>query len=401
MTLYSGGKYMPSNNSPAPIGDVAADGIASFVKNVAALVFRESFNYATDFPGYLADPTPAPGPFGIAKAVAQRGCRRWARGEGLENSPAFDAFYSGACGPYLDGLGENPGEGAIAVPFDGGQCPEPYLVTYTSIDNQGTPQTTTVLANGPIGGIRIRQAESGAFVVELFCRNLQPGQSSCSTLPLFNPNWFFTGQGGAGLDGGSVSIDFVTPCGADNCGNPPPEYYPAPIPPGLPPLPPLTINIPGIGPVDVEVEFDPSGNIDVCLPLLGVCGKIQNPAANPQVGTGNTPPPGVAGDPTDTGVGGSAEGEAPEGKELEGVLIEVVSADYGPNLYQNVAVDVYRGIGYIRLGYAGRNGADVTGSVAQTRQYFLAIERGLTTWDVNANLGFNLRATPFYRDKDV
>jgi len=39
----------------------------------------------------------------------------------------------------------------------------------------------------------------------------------------------------------------------------------------------------------------------------------------------------------------------------------------------------------------------MSGGTAETLQFFHAQQRGLTDYRVRANLGFNLRVTPYYR----
>ncbi len=117
-----------------------------------------------------------------------------------------------------------------APPFAGGQCRDVYLVTLVTGNNDGSfngPQT--VRARGPIGGARIAQTGS-TFVAELFCRGLNSSQTTCGPLGESAPGFYFIGQGGNNLNGGSVTVSSVVACGQDDCGDAPiPQPEPGPV----------------------------------------------------------------------------------------------------------------------------------------------------------------------------
>lgn len=388
--------------APLPV-DVGAALLTSIGNEFKALLDPANQPLANP-DGFLADPDTPPASQIPLKALGRYVCRQWARREGDSNNPAADRAYGRLCGPYLDSIDERPEPGEVGPPFSGGQCPEPYLVTYSydagEVFGSGG---ATILAHGPIGGIRRRVTETNATVIELFCRGVNLGQNVCASIANTGLGWYLLAGLGSGDIPATVSIDSIGACGADNCGNPPPEYKPPRPPITLPPITPIFIDLPDIGELQVDVNFFPDATFSLCSENVDTCVTIDptfgDGGGGGGVGGGDlVPDGGTADSPADTGNGGAASGEAPEGQELVGIRVEVLESPIGVNTYDRVAVTVFRGIGYVRMGYPGRLALDMGGAAVISPQFFLAPVRGLTAWEVRANNGFIARVTPYYRE---
>jgi hypothetical protein len=180
----------------------------------------------------------------------------------------------------------------------------------------------------------------------------------------------------------------------DNCGSLPPTYTPPGTPTGLPTLEPtVTVNVPGIGDIDLTVDFDEDGNPVVCIPALDICATIMLPIDDsPAAGPG----PGDIGEPAtpkDSGVGDEAEGEAPEGQVLGALKINILATPPNANQY---APGVFRGAAYIYLGTSVGLDQDFAGSMLTDGQLILPEKDNLTHWKIVSNPGYNLRVTPYY-----
>lgn len=125
-----------------------------------------------------------------------------------------------------------------------------------------------------------------------------------------------------------------------------------------------------------------------------------DPGAPPPGSPGDVSPttPGSPGTPATTGSGGESSGTAPTGSELSGVGVEILTFPPAAARFQNNARQPFRGAGYIAMGYPGLLGIDMSGGVINLSQFFHAQQRGLSSWRVSANIGFNLRCTPYYRE---
>jgi hypothetical protein len=126
----------------------------------------------------------------------------------------------------------------------------------------------------------------------------------------------------------------------------------------------------------------------------------EGPAGDPGDTGGGTPPPppgdiGDPGGPSDTGAGGEAEGEAPEGSILVGLKIDILAS---PSKARQFAPGVFRGACYIYMGAASNLDQDYGGSMLKSGQFFFAEKENLTHWLVSANSGYNHRVTPYYRE---
>jgi hypothetical protein len=348
---------------------------------------------------YIRDGNPESLFDALPLAAARQGCRRYAD-KGGDYPARRAARAERACRPYLDSLDYNDPP-QVKLPFRGGQCAAVYVVSATQTTNLSGTSNITFRALGPIGGVRLVQVSGNNYDWEVFCSGANFASSTCGTMPPGAPGWVRIGGVNSSDGNQTTSITSITPCGADNCGNPPPEYSPPSTPaiPG-PPREPFT-RVPDID-IDIEVEVNVDGSLDIDIGT----GPINiDPFDDPEPEDGGgvdggdlVPDGGTAGDPADTGDGGTAAGCAPSGQELVGVRVEVLERPIGFNQYANNPAEVIRGIGYVRMGYPNRLALDMGGAAVISPQFFLAPVRGLTCWEVRANLGFINRVTPFYRE---
>jgi len=364
---------------------------------------------------YLRDGNPQSLPGKISQAAGRSACRIYSTGS-VNLNPAAAEKYERACRPYLDNI-YPPSPPAIGQPIRGGQCAGLfYNVTYLSEDRASfgtncTPFANPITRNDLIGGTMPVLGPIGPIAESLVPRpnNSPNGDQSFSIM---------TGSGPRSLNlGGSVTQSYAIACGpsyrisnfvavrsngaADTCGNPPPvvrqpRENPDPTPP------PFRFNPDPFIDIDVDVDVDVDGRITV---NVGTGPITVDPfggggGGGDSGGGGNDPVggPGTSGGSGDTGAGGTEEGSADAGEELVGVLVQVLSAPEGANRFFNNSELVYRGAYYVAMGYPGRLGLDMSGGTAETLQFFHAQQRGLTDYRVRANVGFNLRVTPYYRN---
>jgi len=304
------------------------------------------------------------------------------------------------CTPYWNDNGwDGPVPGVPAVV--GGQCGERYSFTATTNRGEGTADEVSVLvAWGPITGARVVGAGTPDVTLEVNCGGVEGGYCF-NSFPAQKAQGWYGYRSGSNVQWTSPTISAMNRCSGsgDPCGDSPvdgPSVGPNP-PPDPGPLP---------GPEPTDDPDNPVGA--PILPLPPYQDPIYGPT--PIVGpTGPTGPPGGGGgnDPVggpgspggggETGGGGDESGGAEDGEELVGVLVEILSAPEGANRFFNNAELVYRGAYYVAMGYPGRLGLDMSGGTAETIQFFHAQQRGLTDYRVRANVGFNLRVTPYYR----
>jgi hypothetical protein len=180
----------------------------------------------------------------------------------------------------------------------------------------------------------------------------------------------------------------------DNCGDLSPTYTPPNIPTGLPTLPPtVVVNVPGIGDVDLTVDFDDDGNPVVCIPSLDICATVNLPTGDD---TETSVEPGNIGEesaPIGTGEGSEAEGEAPEGQVIGALKINIIGT---PLTARQYAPGIFRGAAYIYLGTGVGLDQDFAGAMLSDGQLILPEKDNLTHWKVVANIGYNLVVTPYY-----
>jgi len=345
---------------------------------------------STGLPGFIRD--------GYRKRCDQfANLPPWARLLGNGPSGALDRV----CTPYWD---DNAWDGpeVSPLPFTGGQCDgEIYLVQWTyETGDEEEPETRTVYskAYGPIGGASEGENSAGAPGAGLTTR----GGLNRTGTPYGCGGLFLVTLGASQYRqfvnaGRNPAIVSVSPCGLDNCGNPPqPPPRPGPNPPPDPG--------PTDGPEPTDDPDNPDGPPIVPLPpyddpiygptpITGPTGPTGPPGGGP-----TPPPPGDIGDPddsSDTGEGGDASGNGGEGEILVGIKIDVL--DSPPKARQYVE-GVFRGACYIYMGVEGNLDQDYGGSMLKDGQFFFAEKDNLTHWLVSANNGYNFRVTPYYRE---
>jgi len=324
----------------------------------------------------------------VGQAIARSYCRQYGADPGAAKF-GNAARIENACRPYLDD--QDPGKGAgIGIPFEGGQCPDIYQIWWDdgtgdraisgSIQGPLTfvrARLVVPLGSGPAGTARyaIEASGAGGFVLAEIVGTFSTAAPSTRVVNLTNA--------------------------VDNCGDPPPVVtQPGPI--ADPSPPPFRFNPNGDINVNVGVDILPDGTINV-----GIGGPTVNVDPFGGGGGGDTgggdadpapPPPGdigSAGGSADTGAGGEAEGEAPEGSVLVGLKIDILTS---PPKARQFATGVFRGACYIYMGVASNLDQDYGGSMLKSGQFFFAEKENLTHWQVSANNGYNHRITPYYRE---
>lgn len=383
---------------------------------------KDAVNGVFDFGDFVESDAPRT-PFGNAIRTTNRwACRVWSRSLKDSFPESANAFNQSICGGYLESISELPTDGSLDSPFSGGQCAGVnYTVTarVTAIspyEPLTVENTITVTREGPITGV-----EGQSLATQSICT--PPGGASNSgrtnvrairqrlivrsgTLLTISPE--VGSVDGWGPATCILTADVVFPADVtttevlsivrtdglpDNCGNFPPTYTPPGIPGGLLPLAPtVSVDIPGVGPVDVSVSFDDDGNPVVCIPALDICATVDLPTGDNADGLG----PGDIGEPAtpvDTGAGGVAEGEAPPGMVIGALKINILSS---PGNAKQFAPGVFRGAAYIYLGTSDGLDQDFAGSMLTDGQLILPEKDNLTKWKVFSNFGYNLRVTPFY-----
>lgn len=365
---------------------------AASVAVAAALLTATREEAILSGPEYIRDADPDGLTKRIGLGLARQTCRRYADGA-ADITPARAVQYENACRPYLDSVGYGTGP-EIEKPFDGGQCADVlYRVDYEFRNGNNPFVPATLFERGPLSvstALAPGDENAGCLNGTVFTRKTLLGANGARRVL----------SSGCNTDSRVTSI---TPAegGPNNCGNPPPVIT-QPEPPAAPgpKFEPIVV-IPVIN-IDAGVTVNLDGTVDVEIGEVNVTIDPFGDApggGGGGVGAGDlVPDGGLAGAPADTGNGGVASGEAPMGQELVGVRVEVLEAPIGFNQYANNPAVVYRGIGYIRMGYSGRLALDVGASAVISPQFFLAPVRGFTNWEHRANTGFINRVTPFYRE---
>lgn len=358
---------------------VIATGIANAIGDQINATIDDAVRSVTNPGAFLADDTPSvllvP-----QQQVGRAFCRAWAR-TGVGNSPRLDAINAKACTPYLESLGEEPIPGSLASPFTGGQCAGVnYVLEYRAFRSDNTfIDVFVVTVEGPISAFSVVRSGDSQVRVDY----TYGGGIGASFTQVLN-NIFVRFQPMVRRQDGQ----------ADNCGNPPPDYTPPSPKPGLPPYSPV-VPVPGTDDdTGVDFTFNPDGSVDISLPDLGVEVTI---GAGPGDGAGGISPgdQGVPGGPESTGADGEAEGEAPAGSVLSGLLVTQIATTRAVSEF---AAGVFRGVAYVYMG--GDAGLDLIpgGAALREGQFIIAPVDYLTKWKVNANVGFQVSVTPYYRE---
>jgi len=379
---------------PQSLTEKARESVANYLYDELERGVKRGFEIANDYPGFIADTAPAPPVYRAAKAMTRQACRAWARGSTPIRGPVADAVYGPLCEPYLDSIGEMPGDGSLNPPdFQGGQCPARYTVIADrySLATGALSQANQVLNSNALGPLSLVSGGN------------DPPPGGCTTGTFSPGTRMVTGGGDTFTVSGSGCSEFhpqfrnirVTRNDGlpDDCGSLPPTYTPPVTVPGLPPLPPVQLDVPGVGPIGVNVEFNPDGTVTVTLPDLGIEVTKGDPSDTRPPGE---LPPGDQGDPGPAAPvppGGSQEGEAPDGFVLVGLRISnLVAPDSAPRF----APGVFRGVCYIYMGGSDGLDQDFAGSQVRDGQFIFAERQNLTRWRVAANVGFSFTVTPYY-----
>jgi len=363
---------------PSPIAII--EGLRNFEEQAGEFIRNGP---STGLPGYVRD--------GYRERCDQfANLPPWARLLGNGPSGAMDRI----CSPYWDDNGWD-GPEKTPPPFTGGQCPGTVYRVSGTYSDEGTggnpspwgPNSVT----GPVTGVVNRPPTGGGAGR----RDIWVTSGGGADVRVFTDA--FDSQAGPNV----ITAITLLSGGPDTCGDPIPEFptRPGPNPPPDPgpvggPVPTDDPNNP-IGPplIPLPPYDDP---IYGPTPIVGPTG----PPGNPGEPGGGTPPrpPGDIGNPggaSDTGAGGEAEGEAPEGSILVGLKIDVLAS---PPKARQFVEGIFRGAVYIYMGVTGNLDQDYGGSMLKTGQFFFAEKENLTHWRINANSGYNHRVTPYYRE---
>lgn len=200
------------------------------------------------------------------------------------------------CKPYFDQEGYDPPV-PEAPPFEGGQCPTNYLVTYFLPIGQITKFQQTLL--GPIGEVVIQRINSQFVTV---CFPTGNGLVCSATAVSLFPSQEAEAQTTVARTDGQP----------DNCGNLPSDLVPGPNPPPDPgPFPP-----------GQEPGVDPTGQPFFYVPDIEIPGLDPIPLDDDPLGDGPqkpAPPAGGDGMPGDPDAIGDEAGEVTGGEDGENI----------------------------------------------------------------------------------
>jgi hypothetical protein len=335
-----------------------------------------------DRPGFIAG---GGGTWPLAdavRAVSQFNCRQWARADKSGFSARVNAGNSALCNPYLSSIGMLPGEGDATLAYPAGKCAVIYNQYFEiPVFGGGYGETSPEQLLGPI--VSRTQSDIGNATIRFVIANAA-GQTATREL-----------SGAFGLPprfGRLVRNDGQ----ADNCGNPDVTYQPPGSVTGGPTDGPnISVNIPGIGPIDVTVTPNSDGDPVVCYDQIDLCVTIPIGGDDgPKATAGADPGVPAVGTATTASGSGDAEGDAPEGRELWALKIGINSLPARANEY---APGVYRGVCYVYMGDGNGLDHDPAGAMLRSGQLVLAEKEGLTKYRVTANIGYNLTVTPYWR----
>jgi hypothetical protein len=358
-------------------------------------------------PQWVRDGQPASVNGKIAQAAARQTCRQFAADPGSFGS--YDqAALPDLCRPYLDDIGGTP-DFLPAPGNPGGQCVgSKYSITSAA---RVIPKNQSI-APYDVGPVTTGCPSINPYIGPLANHRIGiiPGTNSLGALidvEVGTPNQR-TINAAFGFAADEYTLILTqsswAPCPGqpNNCGNPPPTINPptgVPFPPD--PLPPIVIppgpGLPGPA-IPITINPDPDGGWEICFDT--VCIKID--PFNPE-GGGDDPaspplPPGDQGQPGgggQTGPGGDEEGEAPPGEVLVGLLLELTTIPVGAKL---AGEGIYRAPCWIYMGGNAGLDQDFAGSALAQTQFVNAETENATKWRVQANPGYDIRVTPYYRE---
>jgi hypothetical protein len=369
---------------PRPVTQADRDAMSNLILEAARRVLRPDAGVTLSgqpVRSFLAGSAPSNIWSKIQWDIGRATCRRWAAGKSDSILPSREVFLRDTCTPYITASFGAPGEAPVSGGVIGGQCPG---VSYTV-----RLQDYTV--NGPFGAPR---NVSGVGPVIGPYRIVTGGSASAGIE--FTSGRVETLSGPATSVLAPVIISITRQDGLpDTCGNRPATWGPGSTGTGIPvpepiPNPP---NVPWIFP-GINVTLNPDGTITISFGD-GTAPITIDPGIEPSFPALPPPGGGTAGTPSSTGVGGTAEGDAPSGRMLWGVKIAITTAPPNANQF---APGVYRGVCYVYMGDANGLDNDPAGATMTSGQMVLAERDYLTKWRVVANAGYNLSVTPYYKD---
>lgn len=392
------------------MADVTPEDLVSKVVAEIPNFFRDAFDQAVTGEGaYIRDGEPRGQVAKIGQAVARSYCRQYGANPGAAKF-GNAVRIENACRPYLDGI--DPAEGPIIeTPFSGGQCPVLYNVSYTTTNRTSTNNQCTPFANV---NNRTSLIPSGAVLGPIGAPTEKIVPASQFTF--FNRTQSFEVMTGSGLRfinlGGAAERQFHTNCGpgyqlsnfavtradgqADDCGSPRPRItQPRPI--ADPTGPNFRFN-PDTGiDIDVGVDILPDGTINVNVGTGPINVNPFPPDTGPE--GSDEDPPGDVGEPDETGAedadeNGNASGCAGENQVIGGLKVAILATPPGARV---LSPGIFRGACYLYMGAEGNLDQDFGGSMLRDGQFFLPEKENLTCWEVQANLGYRLRVTPYYK----
>jgi hypothetical protein len=356
-------------------------GFSGLVQSFGDLLF--------DRPAFVAEDESATPLDAAVKAVTRLNCRIWAASPKDEYSITVNNGNAEICGPYLDSLDENIPEGSLSQELPNGQCPVLYTVTCTLRRVQdGATNGGSVTVYGPIGRTYVDRPDgSGGRSIGFECRDSSGNPVAQDFLGYpSNNNWVYTSFSAAPFGGAP-----------DNCGGSPYLYLPPGVStPGTPIPPDITVEVPGVGPLTVEISLGDDGTPTVCIPELDYCVEIPY---GPQGGGGGTAPtPGDQGEPgTPQDVEGEPAEETDPDRILTGVLVELIEAPPKANIRSNPTEGYYVGTYYVFMGGDAGLAMSPEAALAKPTQFYPAPE-GSNSYRVVPNLGVVLRATPYWKE---
>jgi len=374
--------------------------IAAALAEEIPKIFEDALNRARDGgPSTIKDGEPTSIVGQLGQASARSACRRYGANP--------DSFPSGrvqrieaACRPYLDTISSGKGP-TFRTLFQGGQCDENYTAqVQTTRTDLGTSETSPdVSIRGPMA-IRARKVDESTFAIEI---NTRAWWFSSASQPETGAQIWRTYSTITVVSGTSVRVvllglQSLNPGITDDCGNPDPTTEPGigipdPTGPSFRFNPSADIDIP------IGIEINPDGTIAVDI---GTGPITIDPFPGGGGGGGGEDAPGDVGEPDeeaaqDADGDGNASGCAGENQTIGGLKIDIVTVPTKANTY---SPGIFRGAAYIWMGVEGNLDQDFGGSMLRSGQFFLPEKDNLTCWEVQANIGFKLRVTPYYKTEE-
>lgn len=314
------------------------------------------------------------------RSLTRFNCRRWARADKANFPVSVNQANANICTPYLQDIGEFPGEGSLDEEIETGQCQTSYRFRW-SLSGVEQPPIFSGFYDGPMAPV----VRVPGFVALWNSSNRTGFNFNVGTQNNSQPGEFLGWERVDGLP--------------DDCGNRDILISPPPPLVGGPTLNSnVTINLPGVGAVTAGLTLNPDGSFEVCIEELDTCFTVnpgdifggENQAGDTGAAPGDV---GAPGEEVGTDSDGEAEGEAEENQVLGGLKIAIISFPPFAKPYQN---DIYRGVCYVYMGTPDGLDLHPDGATLTSGQFVLPKKENLTKWKVIANSGYNLSVTPFY-----